>query len=102
MIRFGYVIVGLLYLVMSIVYFQMVRYESAHDGGYVSQEVVKSDIHAFKVYQDDSRRGRFLGYNDDGSKIKAPVIVETMAGIIFDIDEGLTIEEFEALPISTL
>lgn len=66
------------------------------------EDVVKSDIHAFKVYQNDSRRGNTIGYNDDGSKIKAPVVVETMSGIIFDIDEGCTIEEFELLPISML
>lgn len=63
------------------------------------ESIVKKDIHAYKLYNNDSRKGLFLGYDEKGKETFGPVQVLSMAGVVFDIDKDITIEKFESLDI---
>lgn len=54
------------------------------------EELVKRDIHAFKVYTNNTRQITSSGEAQ----------ADSWAGFVFDIDEGMTIDEFEHLPIA--
>lgn len=64
------------------------------------EEIVKRDMHTFKVYTNDKREGLRMGLDEKNKEIKGPVSLDSMAGIVFDIDEATTIAEFEQLDIS--
>ncbi len=59
--------------------------------------IVKKNIHAYKVYTNDTRRGLKMGIDEKGKEIKGPVSIDTMAGIAFDIDEETSLSAFEEL-----
>lgn len=63
------------------------------------ESIVKKDIHAYKLYNNDSRKGLCLGYDERGKESFGPVQVLSMAGVVFDIDKDITIERFESLDI---